>query len=60
MKIMINDTHLIQIFVSRGTFVEFRSGMLNICPVGRSCSQAVRDEFSAYDKVSKLTVKVLP
>ena len=35
----------------RGTFVEFRSGMLNICPVGRSCSQAVRDEFSAYDKV---------
>ncbi|KAL4239943.1 Phosphomannomutase 2 [Mactra antiquata] len=34
----------------RGTFVEFRSSMLNLCPVGRSCSQAERDEFAAYDK----------
>ena len=34
----------------RGTFVEFRSGLINICPVGRSCSQAERDQFSAFDK----------
>ncbi|XP_068631706.1 phosphomannomutase [Battus philenor] len=33
----------------RGNFVEFRSSMINICPVGRSCSQAERDQFSAYD-----------
>lgn len=34
----------------RGNFVEFRSSMINICPVGRSCSQAERDEFVAFDK----------
>lgn len=34
----------------RGTFVEFRKGMLNLCPVGRSCSQAERDEFDLYDQ----------
>jgi len=46
----------------RGTFVEFRKGMLNLCPVGRSCSQAERDEFYAYDcehKVRENMVKVL-
>lgn len=34
----------------RGTFIEFRTGMLNISPIGRNCSQAERDEFEAYDK----------
>lgn len=34
----------------RGTFIEFRKGMLNVCPVGRSCSQAERDEFDLYDQ----------
>ncbi|XP_045214571.1 phosphomannomutase 1-like isoform X2 [Mercenaria mercenaria] len=43
--------------VKRGTFVEFRSSMLNICPVGRSCSQAERDEFSAYDQEHKIREK---
>jgi len=38
----------------RGTFVEFRKGMLNLCPVGRSCSQAERDEFYAFDKKNKI------
>ncbi|KAA0197261.1 Phosphomannomutase [Fasciolopsis buskii] len=33
----------------RGTFVEFRKGLINICPVGRSCTQAERDEFAEYD-----------
>lgn len=37
--------------VKRGTFVEFRNGMINVCPVGRDCSQEERDEFEAYDKV---------
>lgn len=36
--------------VKRGTFVEFRSGMLNISPIGRSCSQEERDAFEIYDK----------
>ncbi|CAL8102359.1 unnamed protein product [Orchesella dallaii] len=40
--------------VKRGTFIEFRSGMINVCPVGRSCSQAERLEFYEYDKVHKI------
>ena len=36
--------------VKRGTFVEFRNGMVNISPVGRNASQAERDAFQAYDK----------
>lgn len=36
--------------VKRGTFVEFRTGMLNISPIGRSCSQVERDAFEKYDK----------
>ncbi|KAF5946302.1 hypothetical protein HYC85_016530 [Camellia sinensis] len=34
-----------------GTFIEFRSGMLNVSPIGRNCSQEERDEFEKYDKV---------
>ncbi|EPY28214.1 phosphomannomutase [Strigomonas culicis] len=36
--------------VQRGTFVEFRNGMLNVSPIGRNCSQEERDEFEQYDK----------
>ena len=32
--------------------MEFRNGMINVCPVGRSCSQKEREEFAAFDKVS--------
>ncbi|XP_070038679.1 phosphomannomutase-like isoform X2 [Nicotiana tomentosiformis] len=37
--------------IKRGTFIEFRSGMLNVSPIGRNCSQEERDEFEKYDKV---------
>jgi phosphomannomutase len=40
----------IDIPVKRGTFIEFRTGMLNVSPIGRNCSQAERDAFEAYDK----------
>jgi len=40
--------------VKRGTFIEFRAGMLNICPIGRNCSQAERDEFEKYDAIHKI------
>lgn len=36
--------------IKRGTFVEFRNGMLNISPIGRNCSQKEREEFFEYDK----------
>lgn len=40
----------------RGTFVEFRNGMINVCPVGRSCSQAEREEFNKYDTEHNIRV----
>lgn len=41
----------------RGTFVEFRTGLINLCPVGRNCSQEERDEFSAFDIENKVREK---
>ncbi|KAH6563844.1 hypothetical protein BASA60_010556 [Batrachochytrium salamandrivorans] len=35
----------------RGTFIEFRTGMINVSPIGRNCSHAERSEFEAFDKV---------
>ncbi|XP_043567524.1 phosphomannomutase 2 isoform X2 [Chiloscyllium plagiosum] len=37
----------------RGTFIEFRNGMLNISPIGRNCSQEERIEFFELDKVDR-------
>eukprot|EP01111_Echinosteliopsis_oligospora_P002783 TRINITY_DN1430_c0_g1_i1.p1 TRINITY_DN1430_c0_g1~~TRINITY_DN1430_c0_g1_i1.p1 ORF type:complete len:272 (-),score=56.29 TRINITY_DN1430_c0_g1_i1:33-770(-) len=48
--------------IKRGTFIEFRNGMLNVSPIGRNCSQQERDEYEVYDKKSKIRetfVKVL-
>ncbi|KAI9655641.1 MAG: Phosphomannomutase [Alyxoria varia] len=36
----------------RGTFVEFRAGMINVSPIGRNASQAERMEFLEYDMES--------
>eukprot|EP00483_Globobulimina_turgida_P012756 UN12780 len=43
----------------RGTFVEFRNGMINVCPVGRNCSQAERVEFFEYDKKERVREKMI-
>jgi len=37
--------------IKRGTFVEFRNGMINISPIGRNATIQERHEFEAYDKV---------
>ena len=37
----------------RGTFIEFRNGMVNISPVGRNASIEERDEFEAYVLISR-------
>ncbi|XP_070835409.1 phosphomannomutase 2 isoform X2 [Chaetodon trifascialis] len=41
----------------RGTFVEFRNGMLNISPIGRSCTQEERKEFYELDQKEKIREK---
>jgi len=47
----------IKLPLKRGTFIEFRTGLINVCPVGRSCSQKERDDFEAYDKIHKIREK---
>ncbi|CAD8173861.1 unnamed protein product [Paramecium pentaurelia] len=39
----------IQLPIKRGTFIEYRNGMINISPIGRNCSQQERDDFEQYD-----------
>ncbi|XVF73237.1 hypothetical protein PTKIN_Ptkin12aG0185400 [Pterospermum kingtungense] len=45
--------------IKRGTFIEFRNGMLNVSPIGRNCSQEERDEFEKYDKVHNIRPKMV-
>ncbi|KAI0255833.1 eukaryotic phosphomannomutase [Lactifluus subvellereus] len=37
--------------IKRGTFVEFRNGMINVSPIGRNATIQERHDFEAYDKV---------
>lgn len=43
----------------RGTFIEFRNGMINVSPVGRNASKTERDEFEAWDKATGCRVKFI-
>ncbi|KAI0825858.1 eukaryotic phosphomannomutase [Irpex lacteus] len=48
--------------IKRGTFIEFRNGMINVSPIGRNATIAERDEFEQYDKkthVRETFIKVL-
>jgi len=45
--------------IKRGTFIEFRNGMLNISPIGRNCTQEERDDFWKYDETSKIRAKMV-
>ncbi|CAD6919718.1 unnamed protein product [Tilletia caries] len=40
--------------IMRGTFVEFRNGMINVSPIGRNASNQERDDFEAYDAQHKI------
>ncbi|KAJ2816979.1 Phosphomannomutase 1 [Coemansia erecta] len=41
----------------RGTFVEFRQGMVNISPVGRNCSREERNAYEKFDLEHKVREK---
>ncbi|EPQ56391.1 eukaryotic phosphomannomutase [Gloeophyllum trabeum ATCC 11539] len=48
--------------IKRGTFVEFRNGMINVSPLGRNATIQERLDFQAYDKIHGIReafVKVL-
>lgn len=35
----------------RGTFIEYRAGMINISPIGRNCSKEERNAYEEFDLV---------
>lgn len=45
--------------IKRGTFIEFRNGMINISPIGRNCSQEERDNFEKYDSEHKIRYNMI-
>ncbi|HSW76804.1 MAG TPA: HAD-IIB family hydrolase [Candidatus Saccharimonadales bacterium] len=40
--------------VKRSKFIECRTGMINISPIGRDCTQHERDEFDKYDQKHRI------
>lgn len=40
--------------IKRGTFVEFRNGMLNVSPIGRNCSREERNDFEKFDLANNI------
>lgn len=51
---------MLTLFAHRGTFIEFRSGLINVSPIGRNCSQEERKAFHKYDQViQSVTVVIL-
>lgn len=44
----------IDIPIKRGTFIEFRNGMLNISPIGRNCTLEERNAFEEYDRIHQV------
>ncbi|KAG8699571.1 Phosphomannomutase [Ceratobasidium sp. 395] len=47
----------IDIPIKRGTFLEFRNGMINVSPIGRNASIQERIEFEKYDKQHQIRKK---
>ncbi len=45
--------------MKRGTFIEFRTGMINVSPIGRNCSYDERLTFSEYDKEHQIRQKMI-
>lgn len=40
--------------IKRGTFVEFRNGMINVSPIGRNASTQERNDYETYDKERRI------
>lgn len=45
--------------VKRGNFIEMRNGMINVSPIGRSCSQSEREQFYKLDKICEIRKKMI-
>lgn len=45
--------------IKRGTFIDYRNGMINICPIGRQCSYDERLQFNRYDEEHSIRRKMI-
>jgi phosphomannomutase len=45
--------------IKRGTFIEYRNGMINVSPIGRNCSHPEREEFEKFDKLHNIRPKFI-
>lgn len=45
--------------VKTGTYIELRTGLINISPIGRDCDRKQREEFEKYDLVHKVREKMI-
>ena len=45
--------------IKRGTFVEFRNGMVNVSPIGRNATVDERNEYERYDKEHHIREKMV-
>lgn len=45
--------------IKRGLFVDFRNGMINVCPMGQNCSFAERQIFVEFDREHKVRQKMI-
>jgi len=45
--------------IKRGTFIDFRNGMINICPIGRQCTYEERLVFHKYDNEQQIRIKMI-
>ena len=45
--------------IKTGTFIELRTGMINVCPIGRNCTYEQRLEFAELDKKRGIRDKML-
>lgn len=50
----LRDLAAIELPFKRGVFIEMRDSMVNISPVGRSCTHEEREAFVKYDKVHRV------
>lgn len=55
MKILANT----QVPIKRGHFIELRQGMINISPIGRSCSQEEREKFYKWDQEHQIRLQII-
>ena len=58
-NIVLKNLSKIEIPKKRGTFIEYRQGMINVSPIGRACSKDERNEFEEYDKENHVRIKLI-